>query len=95
MTSPVLALRQAILAAVAADAELAAAMGGTVRVYDDAPRAAEPVYAVFGNAQARDLVHGSRPRARTGAPSRGVGAGGQLAPGPRGGRAALGALARL
>ena len=35
MTSPVLALRQAILAAVSPDAELAAVMGGTVRLYDE------------------------------------------------------------
>lgn len=54
MTSPVLALRQAILGAVAGDAELAAVMGGTVRLYDEPPRAADPVYAVFGNVQARD-----------------------------------------
>jgi hypothetical protein len=54
MMSPVLALRQAILAAVSGDAELAAAMGGAVHLYDEPPRAAEPVYAVFGNVQARD-----------------------------------------
>ena len=29
-------------------------MGGTVRLYDEPPRAAEPVYAVFGDAAARD-----------------------------------------
>ena len=54
MTSPLLALRGAILARVQADAALAALMGGTVRFYDEPPRAAEPVYAVFGEASARD-----------------------------------------
>ena len=54
MTSPILALRAAILAAAQADLELAGLMGGAVRLYDEPPRAAEPVYAVFGEARARD-----------------------------------------
>jgi Protein of unknown function (DUF3168) len=54
MTSPILALRAALLAAAQADLELADLMGGAVRLYDEPPRAAEPVYAVFGDARARD-----------------------------------------
>ena len=54
MTSPILALRAALLAAAQADLELAGLMGGAVRLYDEPPRAAEPVYAVFGDARARD-----------------------------------------
>ena len=59
MTSAVLALRGAILARCQADAALAALMGGGVRLYDEPPRAAEPVYAVFGDAAARDWSTGS------------------------------------
>lgn len=59
MTSPVLALRAAILARTQADAELAALMGGAVRIHDEPPRGAEPVYAVFGDATARDWSTGS------------------------------------
>jgi hypothetical protein len=59
MTSPILALRAAILAATQGDAELAALMGGAVRIHDEPPRAAEPVYAVFGDAGARDWSTGS------------------------------------
>jgi hypothetical protein len=54
MTSPILALRQAILAAAQADPDLAALMGGATRLYDEPPRAAEPVYAVFGDVSAED-----------------------------------------
>ena len=54
MTSPILALRAAILARVQGDAALAGLMGGAVRFYDEPPRAVEPVYAVFGEARARD-----------------------------------------
>jgi Protein of unknown function (DUF3168) len=54
VSGPILALRAAILARLSADAELASLMGGTVRLHDEAPRAAEPVYAVFGEAAARD-----------------------------------------
>ncbi len=54
MTSPVLSLRRAIIDASAADAELRALMGGTVRLHDEPPRAAEPVYALFGDVKAMD-----------------------------------------
>lgn len=54
MTSPILALRQAILAAVRNDSLLAALMGGSARLHDEPPRAAEPVYAVFGDVTAED-----------------------------------------
>ena len=54
MTSPVLALRRAILDAASADAELRALMGGALRLYDEPPRAAEPVYALFGDVSASD-----------------------------------------
>ena len=54
MTSPILALRAAILATVEADAALAALMGGSVRLHDEPPRAAAPVYAMFGEATASD-----------------------------------------
>ncbi len=54
MTSPILALRQAILAAAQADPDLAVLMGGAARLYDEPPRAAEPVYAVFGDVSAED-----------------------------------------
>jgi len=50
----VLALRAAILARLSADAALATLMGGAVRLHDEAPRGAEPVYAVFGTADAKD-----------------------------------------
>jgi hypothetical protein len=53
-SSPILSLRQAILAAVRDDAALAALMGGSVRLHDEPPRAAEPVYAVFGDVTAED-----------------------------------------
>jgi hypothetical protein len=59
VTSPILALRAAILARLQPDAELADLMGGAVRVHDEPPRAAEPVYAVFGAAAARDWSTGS------------------------------------
>ncbi len=59
MTAPILALRAAILAAAQGDAELAGLMGGTVRIHDEPPRAAEPVYAVFGDTEARDWSTGS------------------------------------
>ncbi|MBM6581380.1 DUF3168 domain-containing protein [Microvirga sp. BT689] len=54
MTSPVLALRRAILDAASADAELRALMGGVLRLYDEPPRGSEPVYALFGNVKAED-----------------------------------------
>lgn len=59
--SPLLALRGAILARLSGDAALAALMGGQVRLYDEPPRGAAPVYAVFGPAEARDdSVDGAR-----------------------------------
>ena len=54
MTSPVLALRAAILACAEADPELVALMGGALRLHDEPPRAAEPVYALFGEVTAAD-----------------------------------------
>ena len=54
MTSPVLALRRAVLAVAENDAELLALMGGTLRLHDEPPRAAAPVYAVFGDVTAQD-----------------------------------------
>ena len=54
MTSPILALRRAILHKAAADEELLALMGGTLRLYDEPPRSQAPVYAVFGDVQAAD-----------------------------------------
>jgi Protein of unknown function (DUF3168) len=54
MTGPVLALRAAILARLSADTALATLMGGAVRLHDEASRGAEPVYAVFGTADAKD-----------------------------------------
>ncbi|MXQ13838.1 DUF3168 domain-containing protein [Microvirga makkahensis] len=54
MTSPVLALRRAILETASGDGELIALMGGTLRLHDEPPRNAEPVYALFGDVAARD-----------------------------------------
>ena len=54
MKSPVLALRRALLDAASADAELRALMGGALRLYDEPPRGAEPVYALFSDARAAD-----------------------------------------
>ena len=60
MTSPVLALRRAIIDAAAGDAELRALMGGALRLYDEPPRGSSPVYAVFGDAEIRtDSVDGA------------------------------------
>lgn len=54
MTSPLLALRAAILARLGGDAALAALMGGVVRLYDEPPRGTAPVYAMFGDGEVRD-----------------------------------------
>ena len=54
MTSPILALRRAILDRAAIDAELLALMGGALRLYDEPPRAAPAVYALFGDVKAAD-----------------------------------------
>lgn len=53
-TSPLLALRGAILARLGADAALAALMGGSVRLHDEPPRGAVPVYGLLGPAEVRD-----------------------------------------
>jgi hypothetical protein len=58
-SGPILALRRAILQAAEGDAELAALMGGRVRLHDEPPRAASPVYALFGEATASDWSTGS------------------------------------
>jgi hypothetical protein len=47
-------LRRAILDAAAADADLHALMGGSLRLYDEPPRGAEPVYALFSDVRATD-----------------------------------------
>ena len=73
MSGPILVLRAAILSHLSGDAELATLMGGTVRLYDEPPRAAEPVYAVFGDAAAPRLVERRRPRSRARARDRRVG----------------------
>jgi hypothetical protein len=52
--SPLLALRAGILARLGGDAALAALMGGVVRLYDEPPRGATPVYALFGDGEVRD-----------------------------------------
>ena len=54
MTSPVLALRAAILARCKVDPTLAGLMGGQVRLADEPPRGAVPVYALFAEQEARD-----------------------------------------
>jgi len=54
MTSPVLSLRRAIIDAASGDAELRALMGGSLRLYDEPPRGAEPGYALFGDVKAED-----------------------------------------
>lgn len=54
MSGPILALRAAILTRLQPDAALAGLMGGAVRLHDEAPRAVEPIYAVYGDAVARD-----------------------------------------
>ena len=66
MTSPLLALRAAILARLGGDAALTALMGGVVRLYDEPPRGASPVYAVFGDGEVRDdSVDGAQRHAHT------------------------------
>jgi hypothetical protein len=54
VTSPILALRAAILARAGVDADLVSLMGGQLRLYDEPPRAADPVYALFGDVSAAD-----------------------------------------
>ena len=54
MSAPALALRAAIRTRCLADAVLASLMGGLVRLYDEPPHGAQPVYALFGDAETRD-----------------------------------------
>jgi hypothetical protein len=54
MMSPILALRRAILDLASSDMELKSLMGGTLRLHDEPPRGAEPVYALFGDVTAQD-----------------------------------------
>lgn len=55
--SPVVALRKAIRAHLLADAPLVAALGGE-KVFDEAPRGADPPYALFAETQMRDWSTG-------------------------------------
>lgn len=55
MTLPLLPLRAAIRSACAADPALSALTAGAPGPFDEAPRGAPPVYAVFGDAALRDL----------------------------------------
>ena len=48
--SPLLALRAGLIARFSADAGLAALLGGHVRLYDEPPRGAPPVYALWEEA---------------------------------------------
>ncbi len=52
-TSPVLALRQAIRAAVSGDVALMEALGGR-SIFDEAPRQTPTPYIIFGESQLRD-----------------------------------------
>ena len=52
--SPLLALRAALIARFATDAALARLTGGTFRLYDEPPAGAQPVFALFGDAEIRD-----------------------------------------
>jgi hypothetical protein len=52
--SPLLALRAGLIARFAADATLVGLLGGSARLYDEPPRGAVPVYALFGDAEVRD-----------------------------------------
>lgn len=54
MSGPILALRRAILSLAQGDAALIALFGGSLRLHDEPPRGAEPVYALFGPVEARD-----------------------------------------
>ncbi|MCJ2011227.1 DUF3168 domain-containing protein [Methylobacterium sp. J-076] len=52
--SPLLAMRAGLITRFAADAALATLLGGSARLYDEPPRGAVPVYALFGDAEVRD-----------------------------------------
>lgn len=51
--SPVVALRKAILLRLSTDSSLVAALGGA-KIYDEAPRGAEPPYVLFAETRMRD-----------------------------------------
>jgi hypothetical protein len=51
--SPVMALRKAVRARLLADPALVAALGGQ-KLFDEAPRGADPPYALFAETQMRD-----------------------------------------
>lgn len=53
-SSPLLALRAALLTYLAGDAALVALMGGRLRLYDELPRGVAPVYALFGPSEVSD-----------------------------------------
>ncbi|MER2250307.1 DUF3168 domain-containing protein [Methylorubrum podarium] len=60
-SSPLLALRAGLLAHLSGDVPLAALMGGRLRLYDEPPRGAAPVYALFGPSEVSDdSVDGAR-----------------------------------
>lgn len=60
-SSPLLALRAALLTHLAGDAALVALMGGRLRLYDEPPRGVAPVYALFGPSEVSDdSVDGAR-----------------------------------
>ena len=52
--SPLLAMRAALIARFSTDPALARLMGGTFRLYDEPPVGAQPVFALFGDAEIRD-----------------------------------------
>ena len=59
--SPLLALRAGLLARLGGDARLTALMGGRLRLYDEPPRGAAPVYVLFGPSEVSDdSVDGAR-----------------------------------
>ena len=62
MSGAVTALRRAVRARLAADAALSALTAGP-KIFDETPRAVEPPYITFGDAQARDLSSTSYPGA--------------------------------
>jgi len=51
--SPIIVLRKAMRARLAADAPLVAALGGA-KIYDEAPRGADPPYILFADTRLRD-----------------------------------------
>lgn len=51
--SPIVALRKAVIARLSADAAFTAALGGA-KIFDEAPRGADPPYVAFSDFQTRD-----------------------------------------